>query len=163
MHFTSPPAARYVVGFLFSGDLYHVLLIRKNHPPWQAGKLNGVGGKIEEGETPRGAMQREFFEESGMLLDSWTRFLTLRVADGSSTDNEPKVVEVIFFHGRCVSRIPPPKVVLPDEEQPVIVDTSVLDPSVMVYNLSWIIPLAIAHLETPTFHVEAVEHAGEAS
>jgi 8-oxo-dGTP diphosphatase len=36
-------------------------------PDWQAGKLNGVGGKIEPGETSKTAMAREFHEETGVL------------------------------------------------------------------------------------------------
>ena len=58
----------YVVGFLFDEDArrYHktghgnVVLIEKNRPAWQAGRLNGVGGHIEIGETPDEAISREF-------------------------------------------------------------------------------------------------------
>ena len=56
----------YVLGFAFSQNKQNVLLIKKNRPAWQAGKLNGVGGKIEEGETPAQAMVREFEEETGI-------------------------------------------------------------------------------------------------
>ncbi|PIZ31167.1 MAG: hypothetical protein COY40_02795, partial [Alphaproteobacteria bacterium CG_4_10_14_0_8_um_filter_53_9] len=56
----------YVLGFAFSPDKQTVLLIKKNRPTWQAGKLNGVGGKIEEGETPAQAMVREFEEGTGI-------------------------------------------------------------------------------------------------
>ena len=35
----------YACGFLFSQDRTRVVLIRKRRPAWQAGKLNGVGGK----------------------------------------------------------------------------------------------------------------------
>lgn len=54
----------YVVCFAFTPD-GKVILIRKNRPEWQAGKLNGVGGKIEEGESVHQAAVREFFEETG--------------------------------------------------------------------------------------------------
>ena len=37
--------------------------MRKNKPHWQEGHLNGIGGKIEEGELPIDAMQREYEEE----------------------------------------------------------------------------------------------------
>ena len=57
---------RYVVGFLLNYDRTQVVLIRKNRPAWQAGHLNGVGGKIEMGETPIEAMTREFEEETGL-------------------------------------------------------------------------------------------------
>jgi 8-oxo-dGTP diphosphatase len=64
----------YVVGFMFSKDKQFVALIRKNRPAWQAGKLNGIGGKVEDGEMPREAMSREFEEETGVWtsLDEWT-------------------------------------------------------------------------------------------
>lgn len=62
---------RYVAGFLFSTDRQRVVLIRKNRPSWQAGKLNGVGGHIEFGETPEMAMEREFSEEVGCAGFVW--------------------------------------------------------------------------------------------
>ena len=40
---------RMVVGFAFTEDRRSVILIRKNRPEWQAGRLNGVGGHIEPG------------------------------------------------------------------------------------------------------------------
>jgi len=68
----------YVVGFAID-EHQRVLLIRKKRPDYQAGKLNGVGGKIEWGETPTGAMRREFLEETTIqtwLL--WQHLLSLR-------------------------------------------------------------------------------------
>lgn len=68
----------YVVGFLFSEDCSHVALIRKNRPTWQAGKLNGIGGKIEEFDnSPLDAMRREFKEETGVDVPIWNSFCTL--------------------------------------------------------------------------------------
>jgi 8-oxo-dGTP diphosphatase len=67
----------YVCGFLFSPDRSRVLLIRKNRPAWQAGKLNGVGGKIEAGESPLDAMIREFREEAQLRIESWQEILVL--------------------------------------------------------------------------------------
>src|SRR5690606_37644269 len=58
-----------------------VLLIRKNRPTWQAGKLNGIGGKIERGETPAEAMRREFREEAGLDRTDWQECLTLTGPD----------------------------------------------------------------------------------
>lgn len=68
---------RYVVGFLFSDDRKQVALIHKRRPGWQAGRLNGVGGKIESGETPAAAMHREFAEEAGVWGVQWGQFATL--------------------------------------------------------------------------------------
>jgi 8-oxo-dGTP diphosphatase len=64
----------YVVGFMiWYGE---VILIKKNHPQWQDGLLNGVGGHIEDGEQPADAMAREFAEETGVRTapDEWTKF-----------------------------------------------------------------------------------------
>jgi 8-oxo-dGTP pyrophosphatase MutT (NUDIX family) len=57
---------RYVLGFLVSPNLEHVLLIKKARPDWQSGLLNGVGGNVEAGEflNPKLAMVREFGEET---------------------------------------------------------------------------------------------------
>jgi len=65
----------YVCGFLVRDDL--IALIRKVKPKWQAGKLNGVGGKIEPGETPMQAMSREWLEESGVPHESWEHAATI--------------------------------------------------------------------------------------
>jgi 8-oxo-dGTP diphosphatase len=71
----------YVLGFAFCKDysgFNRVLLIRKNKPEWQAGKLNGVGGKVEETIDPTTyyAMTREFQEETGFFSKpaAWKRF-----------------------------------------------------------------------------------------
>lgn len=72
------PQNSYVLGFLFLNGKREVVMIRKNKPEWQAGKLNGVGGKIERtDESPLAAMQREWKEETGEKRDTWEQFLTL--------------------------------------------------------------------------------------
>lgn len=71
----------YVCGFLFSPDRSRVLLIRKQRPAWQAGKLNGVGGKVEPNETVRLAMCREFREEAGLNVSDWQRGVVLTGRD----------------------------------------------------------------------------------
>jgi 8-oxo-dGTP diphosphatase len=79
---------QYVVGFLFKItkdffflDHYEVALLEKNRPEWQKGKFNGIGGHIENGETPLQAMKREFNEEAGVLLDSWEQYCTIYYTD----------------------------------------------------------------------------------
>lgn len=58
----------YVVGLAFNREADRVALIRKNRPDWQAGKLNGIGGKVEPGETPEQALTREYREEAGVII-----------------------------------------------------------------------------------------------
>lgn len=88
----SNPKHRYVAGFLFSTNCQRVVLIRKTHPEWQKGKLNGVGGRIEPGETPLECMRREFLEEAGIDVPYWTEFVHLL---GHTPDGE--TFEVHFF------------------------------------------------------------------
>ena len=63
----------YVVGFRFDEARQQVVLIEKNRPEWQRGKLNGVGGKVEDLEIPPEAMVREFEEEASLKTnqDDW--------------------------------------------------------------------------------------------
>lgn len=53
--------SRYVVGFLFDSEFRQVALIRKQKPQWQAGLLNGIGGKIEYGENNDGSSFECYF------------------------------------------------------------------------------------------------------
>lgn len=66
----------YVLGFMFDSGAQRVLLIRKRRPTWQAGKLNGVGGKLEAGETPIEALVREVSEEAALKTapEQWRYF-----------------------------------------------------------------------------------------
>jgi 8-oxo-dGTP diphosphatase len=56
---------KYVLAFIFDTN-NNIWLIEKQKPSWQKGKLNGIGGKIEEGETEDEAMYRELEEEAGV-------------------------------------------------------------------------------------------------
>lgn len=64
----------YVCGFCFNPEGERVVLIEKNRPKWQSGLLNGVGGKIEENELIHEAMEREFLEETGVIIKNWKLF-----------------------------------------------------------------------------------------
>lgn len=72
---------RYTLCFLTRGD--QVLLLRRLYPP-NKGLYNGVGGRLEPGETPLASVLREVQEETGYRLQSarfagiltWTGFET---------------------------------------------------------------------------------------
>ena len=71
----------YVLGFLFNNDFTQVMVIRKNKPQWQAGRMNGLGGHVEPQEPLAIAMRREFREESGQDVEGWSTFGRLHGAD----------------------------------------------------------------------------------
>jgi len=140
---------RYVVGFVFHSDNSHqVLLINKLRPDWQKGKLNGVGGKIENGETPVEAMRREFKEETGIYLQHWQPTCIL---------DDRRVWRVFFFTSETLQ-----KPELTTDEAPVWVDQHHL-PENVVPNLHWLIPLArVAPRDCP-LHVIELDAAEAAS
>ena len=74
-----PAIPQYALGFMCTPDRTRVALIRRLTPAWQAGCLYGIGGKIEDGETPIQAMARSFTEKTGVLTESlqWEPFAHL--------------------------------------------------------------------------------------
>lgn len=123
----------YVCGFLFSPERDRVALIRKDHPAWQAGSWNGVGGKIEAGygEGPLKAMTREFWEETGVILDedSWSHVITLQGRDWQ-----------VGFYAAFDARIDD---VITNEREQVTVHYVTELPTNCIENLYWLIPLAL--------------------
>jgi len=67
----------FTVGFIFTPDLTKVLLVHKTKPAWQAGMLNGIGGKQEEHESMLTCILRETREESGLQTANWQHVGTL--------------------------------------------------------------------------------------
>ncbi|MBI3630915.1 MAG: NUDIX domain-containing protein [Candidatus Sungbacteria bacterium] len=59
----------YTLGFIFTPSLGRVLLVHKLNPEWQAGKINGGGGKMEAGENPLTCIVREVREETGLITN----------------------------------------------------------------------------------------------
>ncbi len=60
---------KFVLGFAFTPHIpKRVAMILKSRPSWQAGKLNGIGGHREPKEDAVDAMEREFFEETGVRI-----------------------------------------------------------------------------------------------
>jgi 8-oxo-dGTP diphosphatase len=74
----------YVLGFMFDQSGENVVLIEKNKPEWQKGKINGVGGKVEPNESfAISAMVREFEEETGVetIVSDWLFIDTIDLPD----------------------------------------------------------------------------------
>lgn len=56
---------KYTICFIKRGD--RILLLNRETPAWM-GRWNGVGGKIEDDETPLECIEREIEEETGIIL-----------------------------------------------------------------------------------------------
>jgi 8-oxo-dGTP diphosphatase len=118
----------YVVGFAFDhGNL--VALIRKKRPKWQAGMLNGIGGKIELMEKPHDAMVREFREETGVTCEEWREFIQV-VGSGWSMHCFTTRAVPDFYLLQTTT-----------DEEVVLVDATNL-PDDVLFNLRWMIPMA---------------------
>jgi 8-oxo-dGTP diphosphatase len=127
----------YVNGLLFDDRRQAVVLIQKTKPEWQAGKWNGVGGKIEPtDESKEAAMSREFEEETGVSVESssWQPFLTLC--------DEAKTWAVHFFRAFA----PHNKVFSVKTMTEEVVQTFWLHslPTPSITNIKWLIQMALS-------------------
>ena len=50
---------KFTLGFVFNADLAKVLLVHKQRPDWQSGRINGIGGKIVGDESALNCIVRE--------------------------------------------------------------------------------------------------------
>lgn len=132
---------KYVVGFAttYMNDEFRILLIRKNRPEWQKGRLNGVGGKIESIETPLEAMIREFSEETSTRLMVWQERLILSGLDFRVHFFVSFITNDVMFSIR-------PRT---DENLEIVTLSSINDKRSdsrqydVIDNLNWIIPICL--------------------
>lgn len=123
---------KYVCGFMMNED--EVILIHKTHPREQAGRWNGIGGKIRTGhyENPLTAMNREWRKETGDTTShQWRPFARLKFSGG----------EVHFFV--CIERVLPKITDTSDEHVDVFPLVNLVYQPLVEY-VDWLIPLARA-------------------
>lgn len=135
----------YCVGFIFTPEFRDLLLIQKKRPEWQAGYLNGIGGKVERDETPVFAMTRETMEETGLIvpLDEWRPLARLVTSNPLLTI--PEVAIVDFFFTTVSSAIITSARDRTDEKL-IIIRTRDIQSYKTIPNLQWLVPLA-AHFD----------------
>jgi 8-oxo-dGTP diphosphatase len=125
----------YVLGFCVNDAVRHkeILLIEKTKADWQEGRVNGIGGKIDHGESPETAMEREFTEETGVDGSSigWRRFCQL-------TDEHGWIVHCFVGVGNLTSARDC------DEGRMVHADPDELPSNVLDDKLKWLVPMALA-------------------
>jgi 8-oxo-dGTP pyrophosphatase MutT (NUDIX family) len=138
---------RYVLGFMFNlaGDC--VVLMEKKRPAFQIGMRNGVGGKVNEGETPEVAMARECLEEIGVSTswDDWRHVATL----ASAGHYEVEVFACRTEAWKTARQMTDEGVCLVPAERP----------GKVVSDCRWLIPLCLAALSGDERHVR-IERGG---
>ncbi len=127
---------KYSVGFMFNEDKTQVALVRKTRPEWQAGKLNGPGGKVESGETYDQTMSREFEEEVGGETnpEDWNLFMVMSGKDF--------IIHFFTMVGDLT------KLLTVGDEELVIEDVKNihLARADMIDNLPWTVGMALDHI-----------------
>lgn len=122
---------------MFNYSVDHVALIRKEKPVWQKGRLNGIGGKIENGESSEDAMIREFAEETGYAttLRQWDLFC--RIGDNATwrVDFYTTVGDLHRIESMEVEQV-----------EIIKLDDVWRDRAKLIGNLQWLIPMAVDFL-----------------
>lgn len=135
---------QYVAGFAFNAKETHVVLIKKQRPVWQAGKLNGPGGHCEivdgRPEEPSVAMDREFCEECGVSGLSWALFATMRGKD--IRGKQPLDDWTVSFFYAKDDRIF--KATAKTSEEVIIYKLESWGTAPVLPNLRWLIPMALS-------------------
>lgn len=125
----------YVLGFALSADASgpeRLILVQKAKPDWQKGRLNGVGGKLNIGEDPVDGMVREYAEETGAqtLPDAWRCFARI--------EGDRWVVHVFINNQPSAAAD-----ARTTEEELIVVANPHALPETVLWNLRWLIPLAL--------------------
>jgi 8-oxo-dGTP diphosphatase len=130
----------YTLGFAFDKEKKHIALIKKNHPEWQKGCFNGIGGHREKNETPMQCMIREFEEETGYRYDDWNFFLLMKFN---------KALVNCYYAIMDLNKIKS----ITDEKISIISIDDILNLKIkMISNLTWIIPMVIDFEKEPFNH-----------
>lgn len=127
----------YTLGFIFDSFLKNVLLVHKNKPAWQKGKINGIGGKLRKNESAKSGIRRETFEESGLIIPArnWTPV-------GTIIDSPPATIYVLttVYNGDTSDA----KTVTDEKVQWLTIGNL---PDQIISNLTWLIPLCLDKLK----------------
>ncbi|MEP7066081.1 MAG: NUDIX domain-containing protein [Gemmatimonadota bacterium] len=119
----------FVLALLFSADLRQVVLMRRTRPEWQAGRVNALGGRIMDGESPFAAAQREAREECGVDEAGWVEVLVWEDAE-----YELHVMRAVSDRARDARTL--------EDQEVYLADVSAL-PENVIDNLRWLVPLAL--------------------
>lgn len=132
--------ARYCLMYVFSPDYQQVaLLTKKAGPAHLIGKLTGIGGHIEEGETPVEAAAREMAEEADLriALEDW---LSMGVTGGDGWELNVFTAVADLTHARTMTAEPIHVLSVHD-----VLQTCHLFPEQVANDLCHFLTAALAH------------------
>lgn len=142
---------QHTLAFIFTPNFDKVLLIEKQKPDWQKGKLNGIGGKHDAHESSEQCISRETLEETGLDIPdtSWLQYAKIKMYDID--------IEVDVFAATYNSDMNDAE---SREGLPVTwVPVSDLPDNVMT-NLRILIPAAVEFLNERELHMLTLEYGG---
>jgi 8-oxo-dGTP pyrophosphatase MutT (NUDIX family) len=122
-----------------------VALVKKNRPDFQIGLYNGVGGRVELGESSVQAMVREAYEEAGLTStkDDWLFFHHERHPSGKCLNFY--IVDVPGLEFVVKTKTDEPIRIFDYWESGRII----ADPSLLLFNVPWLFMMGISYLEHP--------------
>ena len=133
----------YVLGLIFNEAKTQILLVDKLRPDWMKDRVNGIGGKIDDGETPFDAIHRESKEETSYDFD-FKHTITFVCPGGT----------VFVYIAVCFGDITYKQI---EDERLAVWELYNL-PNNMISNLKWIIPLSLSTIKKPILlHQEELE------
>lgn len=138
---------KFTLGFVFDETLQKVLLIHKTRPAWQNGLINGIGGKVELGESEVACIVRETMEECGLKTTEteWVHFAKLHGKDWA--------IEAYCLRYTGLLQ----NAVTAEDQKIEWFDVNAL-PRNVITNLKWLIPAAKEQLEKGSIHSMVVEY-----
>lgn len=136
-----------VATFPFDLARRQVLLIKKERPAWQVGKLNGIGGKMEAGESAAQAAARELREEAA--IDAPKRqFQKFCIVTGPDWR--------VHFFRLFVSDLTYSQ---KTDEELIVMNVDSLHFYNIIWNLRWLIPMALdTDLVVPTMVYDGTKY-----
>lgn len=88
---------KYVVIFIFTKDYNEVLMVKRNKKPYM-NLYNGIGGKIEEGETAIQAAIRECMEETSIKLENPKLLVTYHYSESVNINTNVELNVIYATH-----------------------------------------------------------------
>jgi 8-oxo-dGTP diphosphatase len=121
------------ISFLTQGDRVLLMRLASDRGAW-AGKYNGIGGHIEQGEDPLQSARREIEEESGLIPRSLRLVGVVLIDTGAAPG-----IGLYVFVGQGASGEPREG----PEGRPEWVEFEALQPTALVSDLPTLLPAAI--------------------